>query len=242
MQQITTRQLDLSTPEIEYWKDKAALLDPNAYRFYNTTDDGAGWSATVPSGETWYLLNAWHIVDSTSTDFDFMRLCDTNRSIQLPAGTVIKADSAQSAFAYVCKPALVNTDARYDEPKELYYERINRLRSLTQYKQYVYVAGGSTIDVNITSSFPTDFTNGLIVSANAMDVSWVTIGPAGSGMNLHYEISDRHQIRFAEAITVPFNRTVFPLLKTNPATVSGAVGTTVEGRASVRYYKLPSDW
>lgn len=233
------KHAEFTDDELSYWVDKAAMLDPDAYRYYNTDDDGAGWSVTVPAGETWYLLNAWHIVDASSSDFEFLRLCDANRAVPLPSGTVLKAASGQWAYAYVCKPALVYSDTRYNNPKALYYERINRLRSLVSYKQYVNVPAGSTIDTNITTSFPTDFTNGLIMSASAMDVSWVTIG---NGMNLHYEISDRHQIRFAEAIMVPFKRTVFTVLRTNPATVSGGVETTMEGHASVRYFKLPTDW
>jgi len=35
--------------------DRLALLDPDAYDYHYDSP----WDLTVPSGETWYVLNIW---------------------------------------------------------------------------------------------------------------------------------------------------------------------------------------
>lgn len=232
------------TYETAVWTDRAALLDPACYRIYNSTDDGAGWSVTVPAGETWYLLNAWHVQVTGSTDYDFLRVCDVNRVVPLPAGTTILASASQYGYAYVAKPALVSGGARYGAPKDLYFERIWRLRTLAQYRLSIAAAAGTAMGTNLTAAFPTDFTKGLIVSQSVHDMSWVALSSSSvGGLNLQNEISDDHEIRFAEAVMVPFMRTVFPNIKSRVANVDGSLtSSSIAGYAAVRYVKLPSDW
>lgn len=236
----------LSVSETAIWRDRAALLDPACYRLYNSTDDGAGWSATVPAGETWWLVNGWHVLVNGGSGYDFLRVADVNRAVPLSAGTVLGASAGQSGYAYVAKPALVTGDVRYDNPKGLYFERLARLRTLTHYQKSVVVSSGATMGTNIDSAFPTDFTRGLLLSASVQDVSWVGLnaGESIGALNLLNEISDDHQVRQAEAILLPFNRATFPNLRTRPANVAGTYPSppSLAGYGAVRYVKLPLDW
>src|SRR5690606_3906892 len=80
-----------SSEELAYWRDRAALLDPAAYWFYNDVDNGANWSFTVPEGETWYALEFWQVVMPSDNTRLFLRVADVFRPLPLPAGTTIQA-------------------------------------------------------------------------------------------------------------------------------------------------------
>lgn len=228
----------VSSPEDDYWRDRAALLDPAAYEHIQ----GTGWTQTVPVGQTWYALNLWHV--EVGSAYKFLRVADASRPLMLPAGTVLTADAVQQGFAYLCKPSLVTGDDRYDTPRDLYYERIDRLRTLALHDLAATVSAGTSPGVLSSASFPNDFDAGLITLVSVHDVGWVILnGPTSLSMNLLNEISDEHQLRIAEAVMVPFNRdTTFDEIQVTPASVLGNGGTSVEGYGVVSYHKLPVDW
>lgn len=226
--------------EKAYWKDQAALLDPGAYTLY----EGDSFSVTVPAGETWFAINLWHVV--VGSTYIFQRVCDINRPVILPAGTTIAADGSQFALAYICKPSEVEGDSTWysANPRKLYYDRLESLKELTLHSLAVTIDSGEIWGTIESTAFPTDFDDGLVVLASAHDVAWLTLDSGTAGMNLQNEISDDHQMRFAEAIMVPFQRATFANIKARAANVSGDTNdfSSMAGKAAVYYFKLPADW
>jgi hypothetical protein len=227
---------DMTDDEVAWWQEQAALLDPDAYVF--TFQDAH--SEAVTAGETWYLVNGWHM-DGGSGAFWHHRPADVNRALALSAGTTIATGTAPSsnvAFKYVCKPSLVIAgDSRYTtDPRGLYFDRIRKLqRELTQYK-----VNATRVDNTVTTTaFPTDFTDGMIIHASWHDIAWTTLYESGSStpvINLHNEISDEHGLRWAEPLLMPFKRTTFPGIA-----VRGITGPPDTSRGQVIFCKLPED-
>lgn len=222
------------------WKDRCALLDPAAFAIYT----GAAFSFTVPAGEVWYLLNAWHVRTTGGGTTWYHRSLDVNRALMLPTGATVQSDGNASAFAYVCKPSLVTGGASYADPIDLYFTRLNTLRSLTPYEVAASISSGSAAGTSATTAFPTDFTNGLITHLSCMDVAWLILtNGSGNASNTFMEISDDHQQRIAEALLCPFLRTTFTSIQVRAASISGdAVQTSLAGAGVLRYYKLPAGW
>lgn len=223
--------LSSSPSEYLYWQHRAALLDPDAYDvLYGTSQ-----SDTVTANEIWYVVNAWY-VDSDSSGLNwFQRPADVNRAHPLPEGHTLETGTSSASMFYLCKPELViSGDSRYiDDPRGLYYERLMRMATLTQYQ----VGDVDTGNSGVNESFPADFTNGLALHTSSHDVAWLTLqhSTGNTAMNTLNEISDTNRIRFAEPTLFPFKRTTWPTIR-----VRGASET--EGRAVLTYVKLPGDW
>jgi hypothetical protein len=231
--------------EHEYWQHKAAMLDPAAYQFTSVPTNGAGYTQTVPAGETWYLLNGFYITINGGANSYFQRVPNVDSAVPLTAGTVIGFHAASSfGYAYICKPSLVTAGARYADPRALYFERMHRMGTLTQYAISSAVASGAAYATQSITAFPADFTNGLCVGYSIFDVSWGGLENPGVGtLNLNNEISDDHQLRIAERVVLPFARGTFPNFKVRGASVSGAAATTcIAGNGQIIYIKLPADW
>lgn len=224
-----------SASEVAYWQDQAALLDPDAYEYVQ----GASFTRTVPSGETWYMVNGWQLLPSAGGGpYWFHRPADVNRALSLPEDTEINGSTNPNAFAYICKPSLVvSGDDRYtDNPKELYFSRMRRLQSELERFQIGAAATGSgtTLGVGqIQVDFPTDFTRGFVVQTSAHDVAWAIMQPGG--LNTHNEISDDDPFRWAEPTPFPF------LLADFDSILIQGCGSA-DGCATMTYVKLPSDW
>lgn len=230
----------MSAGEENFWRVRAALLDPKAYQFFERSN------ATVPTGCVWYALNMWRVYDASSNQSIFQRLCDVDHAIALPAGTTVNNDGS-NGYSYICKPEVVwRTDARYAtgyKAKALYYDRLNKLRFLTRYDLTVSCTAADTMGTTKDTSFPADFTNGMLACASVHDMAWVGLKASNETMNLQNEVSDDHQIRFAQAIRMPFTRATFPTLRGRVGRVDGAnSGNAIAGFGSVIYYKLPSGW
>jgi len=224
--------------ETEYWQAQAALLDPLAYVF----ETGAAFTISVPTGEQWYLLNAWSTrLGDAAGDF-FLR--NPTRPMPMSEGFLLKSNGNASATAYYCKPSLVTgTDSRYTtDPKGLYYERIARLRTLILNEIYATTSAG--VASTPSTPFPTDFSYGLVVAVSAHDTSWTILAPADNvgGINLMNEVSDLHQWRAAHAFYLPFSRSTFTVMEVRSASVAGTVGSELAGTGALMYYKLPSGW
>lgn len=232
----------MSTAEAAHWSDRAALLDPAAYEYVS----GTSWTRTVPAGECWHALNMWHVRAASGTSFQFLRNADASAAVPLPAGTVLTADATQIGSAYLCKPALVtSSDSRYSaDPKGLYYERLNRLRTLAQSELAATMSTGQAWGATATGTFPTDFSEGMVVMVSEHDISWLTLDTGSGGVNVYNEISDDHEQRIGAAALIPFQRATFPGIRIRAASVAGDASgfSSIAGEGIVRYVKLPADW
>lgn len=203
--------------ETPFWQAQTALLDPAALVQYLGT-----FSATVPSGEEWFLLNSWGCTAVGGTYYH-----RDPRPLELPSGFTL-ASSITNAFATVMKPGLVS----YSDPKAKFLERMARLKTLPLYRlsQAVSGAGGA-----VYVPFPTDFENGLICGVDCFDAAWTILATSVTGLsNLMDEISDTAPQRVAGPVMLPFKRSLFPGIMVRPGGLSGV--------GSVLYRKLPSDW
>lgn len=230
--------------EFDYWLRLAVLLDPAAYVLHK----GGSWNVTVPDGTAWYSLNMWNVRLGASGGTIWQRrvgkLWD---ALMLPAGTNLQ-DNGLNGMLYVCKPELVvNTDARYRDPRGLFFERMARLKTLPLVDINMSISAGGAVTNNVASAaFPTDFSKGMIVAAHIFDGAWTITangpGPSDGLMNLTDEISDAHALRFAESMLLPFNRASHPYVQIHAGNVDGASGTALAANGGVLYHKLPSDW
>lgn len=220
----------MTAEEVTWWQGQAALLDPAAYDFIV----GTGQTETVPSGETWYLVNGWKL-DAVAGEW-YHRSIDVGRAMPLSEGTSVTTHASEAAsFMYLCKPSLVTgVDSRYStDPRGLYFDRIAQLGTLPQFQIGLTETGTGTP----TATFPGDFTNGCLVQVSVHDVAWLILLEAGEsgGMNTLPEVSDTHQNRYAEACFVPFVRATFPKIMIRGVNES-------EGSGSAWYVKLPGGW
>ncbi|MCA1400045.1 LamG domain-containing protein [Bradyrhizobium sp. BRP56] len=226
----------LSPQERAYWKDRAALLDPAAYVFWKGV-----FNVTVPAGETWYVVNAW-ATKIQGSDQWYHRDLGIDECFQIPAGTTISTIGIADCFLYVCRPALVTSDAAYSDPKGLYYTRLNALRAIALSQASATQAAGAAAGTAATTFFPPDFNDGIFAQVSVMDSAWCIILDAlGRGaLNSCIEVSDRHQFRPTKTLLTPFRRAMFPSIQCQGASVSGnATDTIVGGSGVVSYYKLP---
>jgi hypothetical protein len=212
------------------------MLDPDAY----TYAIGSGWSMTVPTDEEYILISAWQ-ARLGSTGPTLMHR-DPRTRMRMASGFNLQSNGHASAHAYYIDPTAVS----YADPKAKYFERLARMKDLMQYAIGVTVASGQAQGTLGSATFPTDFTNGLLLGCQAFDVAWVCLGAGGSNiLNLDSEISDDHSLRFAGGFgddPIPFVRATFVGIVARGANLAGTATTTIAGNASGIYMKLPSDW
>lgn len=229
---FTDMGYSMSADEVTFWQEQAALLDPLAYEyvFANST------TRTVTASEHWFLVNGWKL-DAGSGGFWYHRPADVNRALRLASGTsvITGAPAGSTAFMYLCKPSLVTgSDSRYtSDPRALYFDRIERLQDLTQYRLGAVNTGSGQVG----ATFPTDFTNGFLMHTSTHDIAWTILSnatPVGVS-NTHNELNDTSGIRWAEPTPMPFVRTTMPRILTQGASLA-------EGEGYVIYVKLPGDW
>ncbi|MEH2508707.1 hypothetical protein V1291_000061 [Nitrobacteraceae bacterium AZCC 1564] len=238
------RNLIMSSAEKSYWSDMAALLDPAAYTF----TFGLSKSVTVPSGKNWYLVNSWFMLLGTTGQWLFQRINNARDGfvVPMPAGTNLTSTSVQNGYCYICDPSAVNSDSRYsDDPRGLFYDRLNRLKGLTLNETFVNIALSSAQGTSATANFDNDFTNGIVTLVSNHETAWTGLVYSGGGaMNLENEISDDHQWRYGRAVTIPFQRSAFTGIQARAASITGESSgfSSLQGRAAVLYVKLPSDW
>lgn len=224
---------EVSPDETAFWQDMAALLDPDAYEYVL----GGTESRTVDAGETWYLVSGWWI--EGGTHHWFHRHADHREALPLSEGTTLELTNPIGGGAnphmVLCKPSLVTGgDARYStDPRALYFDRLRKVGELEQFT----VSAATTGSGLASTSFPTDFDNGLVIHVSTHDVSWTILGDSADtgGMILQDEISDATRVRFAYTVVIPFVRTTFPKLRLRGA-------SQAEGRSVIRYLKLPEGW
>lgn len=228
----------MTEAEFMYWRDRAAALDPAAYLLFKDLDN---WIVTVPADETWYTADLWWVKINDCNSF--IREANAERMLMLPGGTTLSDVSGRHSSAYICQPTLVAADARYSDPKALYYDRLARLRTLPLRSISAHMLPDKNSGSHANADFPADFERGLITAVATMDVSWTVRFHSPGGSNTFNEISDDHALRSAAATFIPFNRSVFPAIQVRSGSRLGLIGDkSIEGWGTVHYYALPSDW
>lgn len=228
------------------WLIKAALLDPNAFDYMR----GNGLTLNVPVGEIMLAANLMFIQDGMSPMGHFYhRSLHVDKAMPLPPGTSLttRTDTGFPGYIHYCRPALVMADKRYRNPKDLYLERMYRLRyefplSIIR----VVIPAGTPMSPSsgrqLAQDFPTDFENAMLMHVAAEDVAWAILhrGPGLGGVNTFGEINNEHRIREAENVLLPFKRSMFTRVMASGANTSGNdTDPTIAGQATFHYVKLP---
>lgn len=232
--------------EAQYFADQAALLDPNCYVYR----DGAFWSETVPANKTWYMVNAWALRKPANPNQNYKwhhRPLDTRQALLMPSGYSFKADDY--GYAYYADPSIVQAnDARYqNDPKGLYYGRLERLKTLPLESLHVHIPQGGANMAYALGSFPTEAERILITHVDCHDGCWVILQNGSlvsitNPMNTQDELDDVRPIRFAPSTYAPILRSRHPHIRLGLGSVSGNGVQTYDGWGSVHFYRLPSDW
>lgn len=226
------------TAEDRYWRDKAACLDPDAYEY----SQGAGLSITVPDGATWYGMNLMFMKHGSSMFYH--RSLDVDLAFHMPERSTWMTSNGYAGFMYICKPERVYGDPRYIASKDLYYSRLDRLRTLPLRRIAVHVPAGMAMQYQPSTPFPVDFEKGLVLHVSSEDVAWVALNnPSGPAVNTFWELNNEHRIRVAERLVIPFKRSVFSEIKAAGANTAGTwADPTLSGDGVVHYVALPADW
>jgi hypothetical protein len=236
----------MESNEKTYWQHKAALLDPKAYVLKAKNLQGSAFFEVVPQGECWYVISAFYVRIASGLSRFTHRVPDVDQATMLTAGTRIEFHpESQWSMYLTCRPALVvGVDQRYeDDPRGLYFERMQRLRVLPSFNIRAQVASGTPYGSNIDVPFPADFETAMCLAYSSDDVSWAVLAGTATAMNLGNEVSDDHQNRIGQRVLFPFSRAMFPALRTRGCSVSGAVGEPyIYGNGQIVYCKLPADW
>lgn len=228
----------------------SALLDPAAYVYYGYV---GGFDVTVPAGECWYVLSAWNVMGPNTTGSSsllkgrwFHR--DPSHPCVAPAGTRLRTYDyggvgAEDGYLYVCKPLLVSSGARYLQAESLYYERLERLKTLSLSRISASIQAGDPHGTTASESLGTG-PKIMITQISLHDGCWADLCKAGGNtMNLFHEISDTHQWRYGHGLLLPVNISDFTHLRVENASVSGATGDAhIEALGGCGYHVLPSDW
>lgn len=259
-----------SPAETEDYAIRAAMLDPACYTMAGTA--AGGLDVTVPTGHSWHVTNAFAVYygDPISVSQDafpltrrtgFLRPLDARRELTLGAGTRIRSNTGINlAYVLYCDPAdLWASDSRYTtDPRGLYYERLQLLRTIPTESVALEATGGGAITDEIHAALPA--VPLILTSASVYDASWVTAGcPAWvSPANVLSEINNAHAVRFAESIQQPM-----PACGARVTLQKGSLGDTwgpaagpvgvffsadpavanpIHGSGFVTYQRLPKVW
>lgn len=220
--------------EKTYWQKRAAMLDPNACQARVVQA-----STTVPAGEVWLVWSAWKVKLAGVNLYNYIRHIDGDDSwLALPEGTTVDCSydyggGQGAALGYQKFDAnLLATESLYiDDPKRLYYERLEVIDSTP-----INVIGGAVTDTvtNHEFPFPGGVTQGVITSSSVFDVAWNALLYAGNGQGaliMHPEVSDDAPIRLATPHRIAFNTSVI----TGMSARGAGLGT---GTVSLTYVNL----
>jgi hypothetical protein len=200
---------------------KAAALDPRTYTFGDTN----GADLVVPDGGPWLATNMYRLRFSGDTNESFARKADARDPIMLPPGTTFDQTPHHATMQY-CDPSVVidpdspDYDARYvNDPKGLYYERLEKLESLALRQTSGNLPAGHAIavevDVNLDWGALTEQW-GILRYISTENLSWMLALNAGAttGANLVAEISDSHSTRLnGFPLLMPFRKTDFTKIR-----------------------------
>lgn len=254
--------------ENNHFKRWAAALDPDSMVYhcgvFNVVED-----------EPVLLLNGWQMNSNNNENFWYHRKGDVENGLLIPPGFALKHTGNPAGgnytfnygYVYYSKLSLVE-DERYEDARELYYSRLNRLASgaLEMRSAEVKIPQGATRTnpgPNNAVMLPNDSDRCIAVHQSMMDGCWMVLQdpskiPAVDQtiLNLWDEIDDVKNQRTSGKIFLPFKRSVFPQLfigfgsafinqsatPNNPINPVDPGSATYPNYGQLKYYKLPSDW
>ena len=227
------------TNEERHYADLAALLDPSCYTFHS----GTNWTLTVPAGKVWHLVNGWALRHVDNYKWHHRNL---NEPLLLPSGFVLTADDV--GFAYYADLSIVqDTDPRYQtDPKGLYFERINKLRTIPLEKVSTHRPLNTPYSTPIVGvPFPQSCERIVIRHIDCHDGCWLIFAKSdfSNAMNTQDELDDVRPMRFTKSMCVPMLRSVHSHIYLGHGTINGP-GTpqTYNGWGQVLFQRLPADW
>lgn len=234
----------LGGPAEDVYADMAALLDPACHVYHIGTD----WSVTVPAGETWYALNIWQARRPGSTHRLFHRDADIRNPFVMPAGFDIEAGN-RTALVLFARPKLVqDVDPRYQtDPRGLYFDRINQLRSLALHTISVERPAGTASNQYSKAFMPDDFDAGIVTQWQCHDGAWLgLIGPGSNIINTQDEIDHKYPMRLTSSVLLPFRREMFNGIWLFNGSHDGSWNQQAPqawtGWGAAHYVKLPLGW
>lgn len=247
-------------PETEDYAIRAAMLDPACYTMVGTA--AGTLDVTVPAGRAWHVTNAFAVYYGTpisvaqdayplSRRTGFLRPLDARRALTLGPGTRIRNNTGINlAYVLYCDPAaLWASDARYTtDPRGLYFERLQKLRTIPTESVTLEATGGGAIDDDIHVDLPA--VPVMITSASAYDISWITAKCPGhiSAVNLLDEINNSHAVRFADSLMHPLPACGARIAiekgsnADTPGSANPAIAYPIHGSGSLTFQRLPIDW
>lgn len=246
--------------ELEDFALRAAMLDPACYTMAGTSVGAL--DATVPPGHAWHVTNAFAVYYgnpiSVAQDLyplsrrtGFIRPLDARRALTLGPGTRIRNNTGINlAYILYCDPAaLWASDARYTtDPRALYYERLQALRTIPTESLTLEATGGGAIDDDLHADLPA--VRVMVTSASAYDVSWITAKCPGwiSAVNLLDEINNSHAVRFADTLMHPLPACGARIAvqkgsnADTPGSTNPAIAYPIHGSGSLTFQRLPVGW
>uniref|UniRef100_A0A9E8CTF3 Uncharacterized protein n=1 Tax=Bosea sp. NBC_00436 TaxID=2969620 RepID=A0A9E8CTF3_9HYPH len=228
-------------------------MDPACHLYHI----GNSWSISVPVGEMWYGMNVWGVRTPGKTAKHYHRLADARMEsvFRMHQGYTLEANDP-SAFVLYARPRLVQeTDTlgpvgsnRYlRDPRRLFFERLDRLRTLPLLTAEITRPAGTLNNVISDGLFDADFSRGLVTHWHCTDGSYLALASAGSNIiNTNDELDDKYPVRFSSTVLLPFNRTTFDRVRLANGSHEGAYTEqgpqAWTGYGAAHYVKLPADW
>jgi hypothetical protein len=266
----------VSDDELLFWKNRAALLDPRAM-----VTQLPPFDVTVPADEVWFLIDGFlldaHLYNGSTTgnlagDFAHWERRGPHYEQALPIGPgkrlinfIHDGFTVNGALTY-CRPSIVwAADARYtQDPRGLYYERINKLDRLEIRQTWCRIPEGSASGTRVDTLFDwtgaEDALYGIGRAVSTSDAAWIFVKGLGADgvtpatLSLTNEITDTHGHRLDNPCIFPFVRKNDGVLgftgvkmaagnrSGDPADLSGADAAGRHGYGVFTWSALPNDW
>lgn len=168
----------------------------------------------------------------------------------LPPGFVLQTEDYDFGLAYYAAPSIVQVgDTRYqDDPKGLYFERLQKLRStpMEHINTHIPVGALPTNPAYRRASFPVTCERIMLRHVDCHDGCWLTLCNADftHSMNTQDEVDDVRPIRFTKSMMVPILRSLHSGIYLGHGVASGnsALGSTYNGWGTAMFQRLPADW
>lgn len=232
--------IDLGDVKNSYFADMSAMLDSDCQVYVNGTFD-----ITVPTGETWYIFNAWFVHNGDGKMW-FHRKIGVNEAMTAPAGTRLKSGNANS-FLWYCRPKLVQEgDERYQDAEILWYERLQKIK-LEELKSAIVSRASNSTDHNRVT-LP-NIEKMIITHVSTHGGSWTAL--YGGNVNVSEqperasntldELNDGHEIRFTGTVIQPIKRSIFDKIHLGLGNRSDAYGVahTEETFGGIHFVEQP---
>jgi hypothetical protein len=213
----------------------AAALHPDSHVIYTWSQQGST-PVTVPAGQDWIIIsavNADNIALNNQGAYSNwnVREPDVLHPYVVPGGTVLQmfnhyVPQEHGEQIWTIQPELLwaNDSRYYDDPEELFYQRIEAIRAAPLIRTYATVYGGTPFSnaaavqpiepldwVNSPAPEGSDRSWGIVKKTGMMYGSWTVLAGSDSnnawvGAALLSEIDDTHRMSFDREFILPFPR------------------------------------